>query len=295
MSNPAPHADESQPAQKPQGFPVQLRYCYYLRLREAKRMKEPGAEHSVFKVPADACWVVVSQDYGRDWFAILPLLSNEQVSVEKQKGLQADLGRISPSFDDTTSWVLDIPERYPARLLRDAQHKHGEKHRDCQLRLVAQALNDPNAPYGAAQLRYCYYFHLGDAEEATESTDEQPVFNVPYKPRWVLVRKYLRDGSVQIYQLTSEDETENCFEKPFHVCLWAKDDKKSELIPKSEKDNTWAQCILERYPEKLMRDAETDPKNKKRTRRNLDLETTRSFFKKIDAGSPEHWTVAKRL
>lgn len=292
MSNPAPHADESQPAQKPQGFPVQLRYCYYLRLSEAKGPKKTANGQRVFKVPADACWVVVSQDFGYGWFAILPLLSNEQVSIEKQKGLQAELGRISPSFDDTASWVLDIPERYPAKLLRNAEQKHREKPRDCHVRPMAPAQGDAKTPYCGAQLRYCYYLHLGDAEEASESIDAQPIFNVPYKRRWLLVRKYLRDGSAQIYQLTSEDETKNGWEKPFHVNLTENKDegeRKQEIVRKSKKD-TWAQCILERYPEKLMREAEADFG---KTRQYLDLETTRGLFKKIDAGSPGHWTVAK--
>ena len=282
MSNPAPHADESQPAQKPQGFPVQLRYCYYLRLSEAKGPKKTANGQRVFKVPADACWVVVSQDFGYGWFAILPLLSNEQVSIEKQKGLQADLGRISPLFDDTASWVIDIPERYPAKLLRNAEKKHCEKPRDCQVRPMAPAHDNPKTPYSGAQLRYCYYLHLGNAEEATESSDAQTIFDVPYKRRWLLVRKYLHDESAQVYQLTSDDETESGWEKQFHVML-------GKIVQKSLVDS-WAQCILERYPEKLMREAEADFG---KTRQYLDLETTRGLFKKIDARSPGHWTVAK--
>ena len=168
MSDPSPHADESQPAQRPQGFPVQLRYCYYLRLSEAKPMKEPVAGRRVFKVPADACWVVVSQDYGSGWFAILPLLSNKQVAIERQKGLQANLGRVSPSPDDTVSCVLDIPERYPSTLFVEAERTSGEKRRAGHLRLTAPAQTDPKDSYCKAQLRYCYYLHLGEAKMSDE-------------------------------------------------------------------------------------------------------------------------------
>ena len=123
------------------------------------------------------------QKFGGGWFAILPLVSDEQISVERKKGLQANLRQVSPSPSDSASYVLDIPERYPEKLLRDAEHDR----RDGILRLVAPAPDEPKAPYAKAQLRYCYYLHLGEAEKANESTGEQPVFDVPYKKRWVLV------------------------------------------------------------------------------------------------------------
>jgi hypothetical protein len=294
MSSPPPPAALPATPQRPHGFPVQLRYCFYLRLSEAKRMEDSATKGRVFRIPADARWVVVPQEYGNGWFGILPLLSDEQVSTERQKGLQADLGRVFQSRDGTASCVLDIPERYPSRLIVEAERTSGEKRRSGQLRLTARAQSDPHTPYAGAQLRYCYYLHLDEAETSTESLDASPAFNIRCKARWVLVRKYLRDGSAQIYKLTSKDKTESGWEKPFHVILTSnvdEDEKKQDLLPKSKKD-TWAQCILERYPEHLMRDAEMDYNM---TRRRFDLETTRSLFKKIDAGSPEHWTLAKRV
>ena len=293
MTNSTTLTDKSPTAQRPDGFPAQLRYCYYMRLSEAIHMKAQSSEPRVFKVPADVCWVVVPQELGYGWVVVLPLVGDEQAMVEVRNGLQGNLCRISPSCEDTNSRVLDIPERYPTKLLRDAERDHRKKPRGCELRIVAPAQNDHKVPcYGAAQLRYCYYLHLGEAKEAPESTNEQPVFNVPYKPRWVLIRKYLRDGMAQIYQLTSKDETKCGWEKSYHVNLIAKKEnsgKKPEIVPKSDKD-TWAQCILERYPEHLMRDAERDLKE---TKRFLDLETTRGFLKRIDEGSPEHWALAK--
>ena len=283
MNNTSASGYESQAAQKPRGFPVRLRFCYHLRLCEAKRMKAGTIVPHVFQVPADACWVVVPQEFGDGWSAVLPLLSDEQTVVERKQGLQANLGRVSPSPSDSASHVLDIPERYPAKLLRDAEHDQRQGRREGALRLVAPAQDDPSVPYGAAQLRYCYYLHLNHAEKAIEWSDEQPMFNVPYKGRWVLVRKYLRDGTVQIYQLTSKEEMEGGYEKQFHVNL-------GKIVPKASVDS-WVQCILERYPEHLMRDAEMDYK---KSLRKLDPVTTSSLFKKIDAGSPDHWTLAKR-
>ena len=156
MTNPSPRVDVPPSPQKQQGFPVHLRCCYYLRLGEAERTNRPGNDGCIFRVPAALCWVVVPQDYGCDWFAILPLLSPELVAGEREKGLQATLGRVSSAFDDSTSWVLDIPERYPATLLRSAEHQSGRKGRIGQLQLIAPAHVDPQSSYSSAQLRYCY-------------------------------------------------------------------------------------------------------------------------------------------
>ena len=76
--------------------------------------------------------------------------------------------------------MLDIPERYPAKLLCDAENDHGQRPYDGNLQLVAQAKDDSKVPYAEAQLRYCYTLHFGKANKAQESTVEQPVFDVPY-------------------------------------------------------------------------------------------------------------------
>ena len=208
---------ESQAAQKPQGFRVRLRFCYHLRLKEAKGPKTATNGQQVFKVPADARWVVVPQDFGDGWFAILPLLDNEQASLETTSGLQVNLGRITPSPPNSASHVIDIPERYPAKLLRDAEQDHRQFSRVGHLQLVAPAQDDSKAPYSDAELRYCYTLHFGEADKAHESTVEQPVFDVPYSWHWVLVRKYLRDGSAHVYPTTSHEETDSGSTKPHHV------------------------------------------------------------------------------
>ena len=270
MSNTSSGLKETPQPQAPNRFAVWVQRYFYLLLDDAVRAKD-----GIFNVPAEIRWVAVVRNFGGGWVAIRPLLNDEQASIEKQKGLQADLGRVMPSPDESIQWLLDIPERYHAKLRCNERE---DSHHSARVHFTAPAQPDPRAAYPAAQLRYCYYLHLSQADQPIEN---QPVFNIPGKARWVLLRRQLRDGWAQIYQLTSDDVTENDLEKPFHVHL-------GKVVPKSPKDS-WAQCILERYPDRLMREAELDHN---KTKKNFDLETTRSLFKRIDAESPDHWVVA---
>lgn len=275
---------ESAATQAPDRFEVEVRRCYYLRLEEAVRVTD-GVSPLRFNVPALARWIAMLRTFGGGWVAIRPLFSDEQIVVETKKGLQAVLGRLVPPPEENMQWVLDIPERYHTRLLSGFAEGRGDSSLFARVHFTAPATPNQNAAYPSAQLRYCYYLHLDQAENML-TKEHEPILKVPAKARWVLVRRYLRDDWAQVYKLTSDDVTENGLEKPFHVHL-------GKVVPKSPEDS-WAQCILERYPERLLREAEHDHK---RTKKVFDLETTRSLFKKIDAASPEHWVPvgAKRI
>jgi hypothetical protein len=284
MNSTSPPENAPLEAQQPTGASVQLRYCNYLRLIDAKRFNKISSKTGFFNVPTMTCWVVVAlQDLGFRSVVVLPLLDDAQVAVERQKGLQANLAKVSPTFANIPSWVLDIPERYPVKLLSEVKPEHGESRRNCKVRLREPAQNNPKEPYSKAEVRYCYYLHLDDADTATQSCTKPPMLEVPYKCRWVLVRKYLHDGTAQIYKLTSSDETVGGSDKPFHVWL-------GKIVPK-QKDSqpqidSWAQCVLERYPQHLMRDATVDFG---KTPRTLDMMETLNVLKTIQSKSPEHW------
>ncbi len=275
--------EPTQSLQSPTKYRAWLKFCYYLRMQDAKFIHDPAPE-GLFEVPADAQWVVVRRRLDGKWLVVIPLLNDGQASSERKSGQQVELSLVCGSANEGNSWILDISERYPLNLFEEAEADYGKRQRECTVKPIAPPETSSNEQYPKAQLRYCYYLHLGKADKTEKSDSGTAKFQVPYKRRWVLVRKYFRDGTAQIHQLTSDVETESGLQKSFHVWL-------GNVVPKSSK-NSWAQCIQERYPERLMNEAEMDSG---KTRAYCDVMATLSYFKAIDRGSPDHWIPEERL
>lgn len=272
---------ETAACQVPDRFPVEVRRCNYLCLKDAVRVTDSDSSLH-FQVPALVRWVAVLRQFDGGWIAIRPIFSDVEIAEERKLvGLQADLGKLRPPPEEKVQWIVNIPERYHVNLLLEATNERGNSSPSAHVQFTEPADVGQKAARPSAELRYCYYLHLDSAKKML-SQEGEPVLSIRAKARWVLVRRYLRDDWAQIYQLTSDNVTANDHEKRFHVHL-------GKIVPKSSED-TWAQCILERYPSRLMRDAEHDYK---KTKRNLEPLDVIAILKTIDSGSPDHWMVAR--
>ena len=141
----------------------------------------------------------------------------------------------------------------------------------------------------SCSIRYCFYLHLGSARRNGKMWPDHfsrhhPIFDVEGKARWVLVYQEAGSDWVQIYQLTSKNKTVTGKTKPNHVPLGRIIPNKNPSIAAKQ---SWVQCIPERYPTRLIDDAETVYHEKPIP---IDPNVANIFLKAIMAKSPQNWT-----
>lgn len=120
----------------------------------------------------------------------------------------------------------------------------------------------PSTFRSAAEFRWCYYLHLHTASKTTKQWRERdgsshPEFNVRGKRRLVFVRGYFEDkkfyggDSCLIYQVTTKPELPNGKKKPNFKPLGP--------VLSDDSRHSFVQTIPERYPLKLVEDADKAP------------------------------------